>query len=462
MNSQENNPQNHHHPKTVRKSFGQWLRTSLTARMLTVGILILVLLIPLSYIQNLIYERSMRQQDVVREINQKWGNQVLLYGPIVKIPYKTHTINKTWDDKSKVYIEKDIVSMHHAYFFPKTLDIKAHANSKTLGRSIYESVVYSSDISLNGNFELPDFTTADIPEEDILWEKATLIVKSSNTKGIQNNLKISFGSSDYPLQSKFSQDQRLHTLETAFLDQTHFTNKSSLAFELNMKINGSEQMRFIPVGKETNVLMTSNWGSPSFDGNFLPDPDTKEISDSGFKAKWKVLDINRAFQQEFFGALPNLINEAFGVRLVIPVDEYQQSERTAKYGYLVIALTFLIFFLIQTASKITIHPFQYLMIGLALTMFYTLLVSIAEHSGYHIAYLIAGSAVVSLITIYAKSILKSTKFILLIFSSLTILYGFIFVLIQIESYALLVGSIGLFLILGTVMLVSRKIDWNND
>ncbi len=462
MNSPKNNPQHQHTPHHVRKSFGQWLRTSLTARMLTVGILILVLLLPLSYIQNLINERSSRQQSVVQEINQKWGNDVLLYGPIIKIPYKKHSINKTWDDKTKSYLKESVTAMRHAYFFPNTLDIKAQVDSKTLGRSIYESVVYSSKITLSGNFSIPDFTLADIPKEDILWEKATLILKSSNTKGIQNNLTITLDNSKYPLQSKFGQGQHLHKLETAYINKDTFDSTTPIAFHLDIQINGSEQMRFIPVGKETNVQMTSNWASPSFNGNFLPDPDTKEISDSGFQAQWKVLDINRAFQQEFFGKLPKLTSEAFGVRLVIPVDEYQQSERTAKYGYLVIALTFLVFFLIQTASKINIHPFQYLMIGLALTMFYTLLLSIAEHSGYHIAYFIAALSVVLLISVYAKSILKSFKFILLIFCSLSTLYGFIFVLIQIESYALLVGSIGLFLILSAVMLISRKIDWHTD
>ncbi len=143
------------------------------------------------------------------------------------------------------------------------------------------------------------------------------------------------------------------------------------------------------------------------------------------------------------------------------VDEYQQSERSAKYGFLVIGLTFLIFFLIQTISKIDIHPFQYLMIGLALTMFYTLLVSISEHSNFLKAYLIAGTSVVLLITIYSKSILRNVKFPMLICISLTALYAFIYVIIQLENYALLVGSIGLFLILASVMFVSRRIDWSN-
>lgn len=153
-------------------------------------------------------------------------------------------------------------------------------------------------------------------------------------------------------------------------------------------------------------------------------------------------------------------NYSFGVDFIIPVDEYQKNDRASKYGFLVIGLTFLIFFVIQSISKISIHIFNYTMIGLALVMFYTLLISITEHSSFLKAYLIAGISVVLMISLYSVSILKSKKFAAFIGLSLTALYTFIFVIIQLENYALLAGSIGLFVILGLVMYFSRKIDWN--
>ncbi len=445
-----------------KKSFGQWLKTSITVRMLMVGILILVLLIPLSYIKNLIQERSFRQVEVVREINQKWGNEVLLYGPVLKIPYQMHSLKKSWDDKTKSYIEEDLVTIRSAYFFPNTLDINTNIESETLGRSIYESVVYTADMKIKGSFTIPNFETIDILEEDILWNKATVIINSTNLKGIRSNLELNMGGDQYPLRSRYTQNSYTNTLETKFIKETSLPKESAINFDLDLVINGSEQLRFIPVGRETTVSMTSNWASPSFNGNYLPNTKTKEISENGFKANWKVLQINREFEQEFFGELPQIDSSAFGVKLLIPVDEYQKSERATKYGYLVIALTFLVFFLIQTISKINIHPFQYLMIGLALTMFYTLLISISEHSSFLKAYIIAGISVVALISMYSKAILKSFKFMSFIAISLAALYTFIFVIIQLENYALLVGSIGLFLILGTIMMVSRKIDWKND
>jgi len=203
--------------------------------------------------------------------------------------------------------------------------------------------------------------------------------------------------------------------------------------------------------------LTSNWQDPNFMGEFLPQQ--KQISKTGFDANWKVLEMNRPFSQEF-KSLPRLNDYSFGVDFMIPVDNYQQNERSAKYGYLVIALTFLLFFLLQTLSKINIHPFQYLLIGLALIIFYTLLLSFSEQVNFTIAYLISGLATVLLIALFSKSIMKTWKFPMFILASLSALYTFIFVIIQLESYALLVGSIGLFIILAAVMYVSRRIEWN--
>ena len=208
--------------------------------------------------------------------------------------------------------------------------------------------------------------------------------------------------------------------------------------------------------------MESNWPSPSFNGEYLPMDGSREISEDGFKAQWEVYQINRQFEQVFLGSLPNLTGFAFGVNLIIPVDEYAKSQRTAKYGFMVIGLTLLVFLLIQLVSKLYIHPFQYVMIGLALVMFYTLLISISEHSSFLKAYLIAAVSVLGLITIYSRAILKGFKFPLLVCTSLASLYGFIYVIIQLENYALLVGSIGLFVILAIIMFASRKIDWGNE
>lgn len=455
MNTQSPEPQN-------KNKFGHWLKTSITARMLMVGFLTIILLIPLAFIESLITERSFRQNDVVAEINDKWGNDVMVYGPILKLPYKHYTEIKTLNEKTNTYIKEIKTTIKYAYIFPETLDAISDVDSKTLHRGNFESAVYTTQMQFSGKFIKPNLSSKDIKDKDIVWEKASILVRTSNLKGIKNEVNFNIGNQSYAFETNYtSNNSYLDELESSYLKVTDVPKEKDIDFKFNMAFNGSKLIQLIPIGKTTTMQMTSNWPDPSFTGNFLPNDETKEITKDGFKADWKVLHINRPFSQQYINAIPNLNDYAFGTKFMVMVDEYQKSERSAKYGFLVIGLTFLIFFLIQTMSKINIHPFQYLMIGLALTMFYTLLVSISEHSNFLKAYLIAGSSVIVLITLYSKSVLKTWKFPLFIATSLTALYAFIYVIIQLENYALLVGSIGLFVILAAVMFVSRKIDWNN-
>ena len=444
-----------------KNKFSNWMRNSITARMLVVGVLIMVLLIPLSFVKDLITERSYRQKEVVNEINSKWGNEVVLSGPILKVPYTIEKEEKTYDKKKESYFTTTKEISKFAYFLPDELNIDSKVETKPLNRSIYKSVVYNSDIEVSGEFPIIDFSSEAVKPKTIEWEKASVIVQTSNLKGIRNTLEVQLGNQKLTMNPKYDTNS-LNTIQSEAIVGITETVQSPTPFSFTMTVNGSESLQFIPIGKETSATMTSNWHSPSFNGLFLPEDGSRNITADGFSASWKVLQINRQFEQAFFGYLPNLQEFAFGTKLIIPVDEYQKSERTAKYGFMVIGLTLLVFLLIQLVSKIYIHPFQYVMVGLALVMFYTLLISISEHSTFLKAYLIAAFSVLALIVVYSRAILKGFKFPLLIGVSLTSLYGFIYIIIQLESYALLVGSIGLFTILAIIMFASRKIDWANN
>ncbi len=453
--------------KNQNKFYG-WIKTSLTLKMVIVGMLTLILLIPLAYVTDLIDERQERQKSVVDDINQKWGEEVLLYGPILEIPYITYTeVIKKDSETKKIYTEK-IAHTNYGYFFPKKLNVNAQLEPEIKSYGIYKSVVYAGMTHLTGTFSQPDIKLLTDTHPLVLWDKARIILKTSNLKGVSNQVSIKINGKAYSFSPKYTTHKKtayqnktkpvsLNSLETRSLQDT--TIKEPFNFSVDISYNGSQQFRIIPVGQETEMEIKSSWKNPSFIGNYLPYNKNKQ-SKKGFDAKWNVLNINRPFPQAFSAKIPNLNDYAFGVNLIIPVDQYQQSTRSAKYGYLVIALTFLIFFLIQSISKIEIHPFQYLMIGLALIMFYTLLISISEHSSFIAAYVIAAVSVITLIGLYSKSILKDWRFPIFITISLTVLYSFIFIIIQLENYALLVGSIGLFIILSSVMYVSRKIEWN--
>jgi len=427
------------HPEfETRPSFFQ----STTAKMIMVGMLSLFLLIPLSFVQDLIVERNLRQKEVVAETTSKWGESVYFYGPILKIPYK---------DPITLQIE-------HAYFFPETLNNTTSTDIKTpLQRSIYKSNVFTTKMQFDGTYAQPNFSKKNVPNENIFWTKASIVIRTTNLKSVKDEVKIKIGATSYtfePIRTNQANDT-IESLETGYIDFNAIKNTN---FKVNITYNGSKRISIAPIGKATNAKMTSNWASPNFNGNFIPND--KQITDKGFEANWKISHFNRPFAQENFESLPNLSKYAFAVDFITPVDEYQQNERASKYGFLVIGLTFLIFFLIQSISKISIHIFQYVMIGIALIMFYTLLISITEHSSFSFAYAIAGTAVVVLISLYSISILKDKKFPAFIGIALSVLYTFIYVIIQLEDYALLVGSIGLFLILAAVMYFSRKIEWN--
>ena len=442
---------------TTKSNFFQ----SNTAKMIMVGALTLFLLIPLALVQDLISERSQRKNEVIAEVNNSWGEEINFYGPILKVPYKEETETTYIDSKTNQTSIQKTTSINYAYVFPEVLQNKTKVEKVSdIKRSLYNPIVFKADMAFNGSFENLNFDKLGIKKENIVWDKATVIIKTTNLKSIKSDLKINVNGTNYSMESKTDEgDNVFGTLETSIFN---ITDVSKINFNFNMKYNGSNSVQFIPIGKTTSTSLDANWNSPSFIGNFAPNDTTKAISKDAFHADWKILHINRAFAQQHIGIIPHLKSYAYGVKLIETVDQYQQNERASKYGFLVIGLTFLIFFLIQTISKIGIHIFQYTMIGLALIMFYTLLISITEHSSFTIAYIIAACSVIIMLILYSISVLKNKKFPLFIGATLTVLYSFIFVIIQLENYALLVGSVGLFLILGSVMYFSRKIDWGNN
>lgn len=433
---------------------------STTAKMMLVGFLALILLIPLEFVKSLITERSQRKQEVVDEVAQLWGKDIYFYGPILKIPYHSFEEYNVTNAKTNVTTIQRKAIIKNAYFFPEKLNSKSNVKKNTsLKRGIYNNVVFTANMQFTGNFSKPNFEKLNIKAEDLLWEKASIVVKTTNLKSIKSDLNILVNHQKLAFESKQENDTFYGTLESDTFDYHTLAKTDAIQFNFDMQYNGSNSIKFIPIGKTSAVSIDSDWDSPSFEGAFAANDTTKSINKKGFHADWKVLDINRSFSQQHLDKIPNLNEYSFGVKLIETVDEYQQNERASKYGFLVIGLTFLVFFLIQSISKISIHIFQYGMIGLALIMFYTLLISITEHSSFKIAYMIAGLSVITMIGVYSNSILNK-KFAGFIAIALSALYTFIYVIIQLENYALLVGSIGLFAILGAVMYFSRKIDWN--
>lgn len=235
------------------------------------------------------------------------------------------------------------------------------------------------------------------------------------------------------------------------------TSNSPYTFKTNLNLNGSFELLFAPVGKETQLHLSSAWPNPSFTGAYLPTG--RKLNADGFQADWKVSLVSRDFPQQWVGPRYDVNKSSFGVSLLLSVDQYQQTMRTVKYAIMFIALTFLTFFIIEIRSSRPIHPIQYLLVGLALLIFYALLLSLSEYISFGYAYLIAGTAIVILITAYSASFLADRIRSLIVAGVMTIMYGYLYIILQLQDYALLMGTIVLFVALATLMFLTRKIDW---
>ncbi|MBA2561394.1 MAG: cell envelope integrity protein CreD [Chitinophagaceae bacterium] len=429
-----------------------WQRNRLIIKAIFIGILILALLIPTAFIIYLVNERQERKGEVVHEISNKWSAAQTISGPYISVPYFINDNNNPKTPAVKKYL----------YLLPEQLNINSTIATETRYRSIYKVPVYTADILLQGKFENNKLNKLNIPLQEIRWHEASLCIGLSDFKGISEEIHIKRNDSIYPFEIGLPENDLLLTgVSAAFpLSVNNIMDESS--FSIRLKLKGSQKIHFTPLGSTTQVRMQSSWKDPAFDGKFLPD--SHRINTNGFSANWNILHFNRSFPQQFTsGSINNLqlSESSFGINFLQPVDAYTQTMRSVKYAILIISLTFFIYFFIEIFQSKSVHPLQYILIGFALVIFYTLLLSISEYTSFPIAYVISAFATISLITWYTKSIFKKWSIAITFSLLLSLLYLFIYVLIQLQDNALLFGSIGLFILLAAVMYFSRKIDWYN-
>lgn len=429
----------------MQKSF--YVRNAVIIKMSAIGVLILLMLIPVSMIRSLVMERSFRQKEATDEISSKWGNEQRLTGPILSVPYYSYDLNK---DQKKVNLTR-----RYAHFLPENLLINGELNPEVRYRGIYKVAVYSSNLKLEGSFKFPK---VEVPEKhfDIDWKNAFVTIGITDLRGIKESLVFKWNNTETSFEPGVRSIGVVESGVTVNIPlNPELTN--SIDFNLDIVLNGSRSISFIPLGKVTSVNITSPWSNPSFDGAFLPE--SREISENGFAAQWKVLELNRNFPQHWIDNESNFRNSSFGVSLLLPIETYQITERSIKYAILFFALTFMVFFFVEVLRKIRVHPVQYVLVGFGLSLFYLLLLSLSEHIGFDLAYLVASIGIVALIATYSKGVFKNTKLTIMLASLMVVLYGFLYILLQMQDFALLLGSVGLFLVLALVMFISQKVDW---
>tara|TARA_Y100001935_G_scaffold93147_1_gene77391 strand:- start:6403 stop:7776 length:1374 start_codon:yes stop_codon:yes gene_type:complete len=435
---------------SIFENISRKFRQSVTVKLFSILVLMLLLLIPLAYVDSLITERKYLSIRAVDEVSQKWANDQLIYGPILTVPAGEWVQIGEHDQ----LVKRDI------HLLPSSLQIEGNIEPETLNRGIYEVVVYDSKVSLSGDFdEFGKFQESLKRYDEVYWDDAFITIHISDLRGIKEKVLLNWNGNPKSVKPGSSIPKLIAsgiTVDDLFEGKP---DSESLKFSLDLMLQGSQKLSFIPMGKETDVHLTSSWKDPSFTGSFLPDERT--VTENGFTSTYKILELNRNFPQSWTGDRNTaaIMESEFGVDLILPVNNYTKASRSSKYALLAISLTFLTFFLVEIFNNKNLHPFQYILIGFALILFYTLLVSISEQSNFDLAYLISSVSVISMIGLYSKSILKDLKQSLLLIFILTLTYTFVYITLQVQDYALLIGSIGLTSILALTMYITRNINW---
>ena len=416
---------------------------TLTFQAMIMAVLMLLLLIPNAMIQSLISERQRQSYATIEEINSQWSLAQTVCPPVLVVPYTTTIVEKIGDK------EQTKTVAHELFIAPENAKITAQLFPETRKRSIYKSIVYKSDIHVSGDFSA--VKNLRIENSVLHFDKAYILLSISDLRGLSQEIDFTFNGEKIPAKA----DGRNMTIA---LNDTKLDGENFL-FDCTLKLKGSSKINFVPVAKNTKVSILGDWSAPEFIGDFLPEYIIDEKANS-FKAEWNILSFNRSIPEKWSDDRGFYVDESsFGVNLVDTVNHYQQNMRSAKYALMFIALTFAVFFFVEATTKRRIHPVQYTLVGIALVLFYSLLLSISEQIGFAWAYLIASGATISLITIYAAGIFKLKRATAILATILIALYTFLYVILQLEDFALLMGSFALFLILGIIMFVSRKIQW---
>ncbi|MBK8452873.1 MAG: cell envelope integrity protein CreD [Thiofilum sp.] len=435
-------------------------------KLLLIGFIMFLLFIPQAMLMGLISERAGWRQSAYDSIQQSWPGAQTIAGPILSIPYQiTRLVKETIKDKdgAEREISKRVVESDVLRIIPKTLQVASTLNSELRYRGIYEVPVYSNQLQLSGafSFEALQELAQLYKDNELKLGISEIAILVSDQRGINAPSAFTWGGNTYAFKpsnnlpgSSAGMHAKLNSLDLQALP-------SSIPFSLQLELRGMASMNYALLAEASEVKLHANWPHPKFTGELLPE--TRTITEQGFEAQWKATSFSYNVTQSLNdcaqGQCSSLLNRAVGFDLLQPVDVYQQAERSVKYAVLFIILTFVALVLFELLKQLRIHPIQYILVGLALIMFYLLLISLSEHFDFLRAYVVAALASVGLLTVYFGAILKSTRLGLILGASLALLYAVLYGILQAEDNALLLGSLLLFVMLAVLMLSTRHFDW---
>jgi inner membrane protein len=429
-------------------------------------ILILLLLIPINMIRSLVNERSHRASDAEWSIMEAWGSYFTLYGPVIRIPIVEREEHRTKTEKEGEKVEI-IIRNKAICITPKELDIQADFSAEKKRRGIFSVALFSGDVSLTGSFSLERARDELKENQELQPQQAEIIIGLTSQKGIRKIIKADWNGSELffnPGNRNLSVDYQGGN--SGINASSPFNTTGVNTFDIKIAIQGGKSLRALPIGEVTRTRVRSDWPSPSFQGGSLPFNYT--LSESGFDAEWEISYLSRSIplfwvtgEKGEYDSRLNMQSELFGVDFFKPLDHYALNERAVKYAVLFLIIPFLTLFFLEIFSRKYIHPAQYLISGLANIIFYLLLLSISEHLSFSVSYLIASVALTAMMSLYARSLLESWTGSAYMGLIMALLYLILYLTLNAEDWALLIGSIVAFLICAVVMFITRKLDWKN-
>lgn len=454
---------------TFVEASGRFMRSP-GFKFFTLGVLCLLLLIPSSLIWLLVSEREDRARDVARDIAQTWGGAQRLIGPFILVPYDTDETRIVDNEETTITVRRQAV------FLPDDLSVTADATTEVRSRGIFDVTVYSSDIVLEGNFAAPSGRAINGDSARFYWSQAKLSLGISAVRAIRNAVTLDIDGQTRSFEPSIGTQGTVRVgdgispprgpgsgnLSGIHVPELFEVSPRGFAFRIDLALNGSDSLFIAPSARDTRATILSNWQHPSFTGAALPE--ASSITENGFSAAWQVPHLARAvplaFTLDTNNFLTTLNQDAFGVRFFQPVDYYALVDRALKYAILFIGVVFLSVFVIEVRTGKRVHVVQYVFVGLTLVLFYILLLSLAEHLGFLIAYLIAGTATAGLIGAYCARSLGSIQYGGLVAGLIASVFAVLYLFLRLEDYALLAGSIFAFCVLAVTMFATQTIDWS--
>jgi len=468
-------------------SFFERITNSSILKLFIIFILTMLMLIPMSLINDLVEERKNRENKVSEEVATKWGRDQVLSAPILAVPYERIVDQVSKDSKGKETIKK-VLEEDWVFLLPDNSTVKTDIKPESLKRGIYSTVVYNASIDISGSFG--SFNMSDLPVDraEMKWSKGKLIFGVEDVKGLSTFPVLTLGDSTYSLHMNNHLFDFFPNTMVADISLEKESGVGKIPFGIKLDLRGSKSLNFLPLANQTTIEAAGEWDNPSFNGGFLPED--RIVEKNSFKANWGIPSFGRKLPAQWTSSGGRIYNftgisltddyvtsnsvsaidhisgtgmstdqDMVQINFLAEVNNYQKANRAAKYGILVIVLTFASLFFTEIIKKKRIHMIQYILIGAGMVLFYGLLLAISEHLGFNIAYLLAAAATILLIASFVQMITHDMKTSLLFAAILSLFYSFIYVLMQLRDYSLIVGMVGVFIILAVLMRVSGKINW---